>query len=142
MSFDTLGDLNWLAVIVGALAYFALGGLWYSPVFLGKPWMRATGMTPPEEGQGPGAAIYVTPLIGDIVSAIATGMLAVATESTTFGEGLLLGLVVAVGYSVVLTGVTATFSQGMPEPWTWFWITVSYNVVGLAIIGVLVSVWD
>jgi hypothetical protein len=25
MSFDTLGQLNWLAVIVGAVIYFALG---------------------------------------------------------------------------------------------------------------------
>lgn len=34
MSFDVLGDVNWLAVIVAAAAYFALGGLWYGqPVF-------------------------------------------------------------------------------------------------------------
>ena len=142
MSLDTLGDLNWIAVIVAALAYFALGALWYSPVLLGNQWMSATGMTMPEDGQRPGPAIYIAPLIGDLVSAIATGMLAAATGSTTFGDGLLLGLVVAIGYSVVLTGVTATFSHGMPKPWTWFWITASYNVVGLAIVGVIVSIWE
>jgi hypothetical protein len=27
VSFDALGQLNWLAVIVGALIYFALGGI-------------------------------------------------------------------------------------------------------------------
>lgn len=142
MTFDALSDLNWLAVLAAAVVYFLLGGLWYSPVFLGKPWMRATGMEAPQEGQGPGPAIYVAPLIGYLISAIATAMLAVATASDTVGEGLVLGLVVAVGYSVVLAGVTATFSPHMPEPWTWFWITASYNVVGLLIVGALVGGWD
>jgi hypothetical protein len=142
MSFDTLGDLNWLAVIVAALAYFALGGLWYSPVLFGNQWMKAAGVEMPADGRRPGAAIYASPLIGDLVSAIATGMLAAATASTTVGEGLVLGIVVAVGYSLVLAATTATFSQNMPAPWTWFAITGAYNLVGLAIVGVIVSIWE
>lgn len=35
MSFDVLGDLNWLAVVVAAIAYFALGALWYAPPVFG-----------------------------------------------------------------------------------------------------------
>jgi hypothetical protein len=31
MTFD-LSMINWLAVIVGTVIYFALGALWYSPV--------------------------------------------------------------------------------------------------------------
>lgn len=142
MTFDVLGEVNWLAVIVGALAYFMLGALWYSPVFLGKPWMRATGMEMPESGEGPGPAIYIAPLIGYIISAVATAMLAEATRSTTISEGLVLGLVVWVGYSAVLAGVTAVFSPQLRSPSTWFWITASYNLVGLLIVGALVAVWD
>jgi hypothetical protein len=141
MSLDTIGDLNWLAVVVSTVIYFLLGGLWYSPVFLGRPWMRATGMEMPAEGEGPGAAIYVAPLIAYFVSAIATGMLAEATGSSTIGEGLLLGGVVAVGYSIMLAGVTATFSPKMPAPWTWFWIRASYNLLGLLIVGAFVAAW-
>jgi hypothetical protein len=85
MSFDTLGDVNWLAVIVAALIYFALGALWYSPVFLGKPWMRATGIEMEDTEGGPGPAIYLAPFVGYLISAIATGMLAAATGSTTVG---------------------------------------------------------
>jgi hypothetical protein len=142
MSFDTLGDVNWLAIIVAALIYFALGALWYSPVFLGKPWMRATGMETEETEGGPGPAIYIAPFLGYLISAIATGMLAVATGSTTVGDGVVLGLVVGLGYSAVLTGVTAVFSPKMPAPFTWFWITASYNLLGLVIAGILVAVWD
>ena len=40
--FDYLGELDWLAVIVGAIAVMILGWLWYGPLF-GKAWSRATG---------------------------------------------------------------------------------------------------
>ena len=30
MNFGLLGDVNWLAVVVGAVVYFALGAAWYS----------------------------------------------------------------------------------------------------------------
>jgi uncharacterized protein DUF1761 len=140
MSFDSLSDVNWLAIIVGTLVYFGLGGFWYSPAGFGKTWMRSVGMTMPEGGERPGAAIYATPLIGDLIVAIATAWLAHATGSSTVGDGVLLGLVVAIGYMATLTSTTATFSQ-LPEPMTWFWITASYNVVGVTILAIIVSAW-
>lgn len=141
MSFDPLSDVNWLAVVVGALVYFGLGGLWYSPAGFGNAWMRSVGMTMPEGDARPGAAIYVSPLISDLVAAITTAWLVHATGSDTVGEGILLGLVVSIGYMVSLTATTATFSQ-FPDKTTWFWITSSYNVVGITALAVIVSIWD
>ncbi len=37
-------DTNWLSIIVAALSAFAVGGIWYGPLF-GKRWMRETGVT-------------------------------------------------------------------------------------------------
>ena len=64
MSFDVLGDLNWLAVIVAAIAYFAIGALWYSPPVFGTAWMSAGGVSAEEIEGGPGAAVYAVPLVG------------------------------------------------------------------------------
>ena len=142
MTFDALGDVNWPAVVVAGVAYFILGGIWYAPPVLGKPWMRATGMTPEQaggEGGGPGPAIFVAPLLGYLVSAIATAMLAEATGTDSISEGLTLGLVVGLGYAAVFAAVTATFSVSWPKPWTWFWITASYNLLGLLITGAILG---
>jgi hypothetical protein len=139
MSFDVLGELNWLAVIVATVVYFALGGLWYAPPVFGNVWMRAAGIQMPE-GQRPGPGIYLTPLIAYFVAVIATAMLAAATGSDTVGEGIVLGLVVGVGYAVVGAAVEATFGN-RPQPSTWFLITASYNLLGLVISAVIVSVW-
>jgi len=46
MSLDVIGNLNWLAVIVGGVIYFALGAVWYSPVLLGRQWQRSIGWDP------------------------------------------------------------------------------------------------
>jgi hypothetical protein len=36
--------MNPFAILVGALAAFALGSLWYSPVLFAKPWTQAVGL--------------------------------------------------------------------------------------------------
>ena len=38
-------EINWIAVVVAAVACFLLGGLWYSPVLFGKAWQREAGLT-------------------------------------------------------------------------------------------------
>ena len=37
-------DVNWLAVIVGAVASFLLGWLIYSPILFGKKWAEGSGV--------------------------------------------------------------------------------------------------
>jgi len=37
-------EIHWLATIVAALVGFAVGGLWYGPLF-GKPWAAARGLS-------------------------------------------------------------------------------------------------
>ena len=142
MEFDVLGDLNWLAVIVAALAYFALGALWYAPPFLGKAWMRATGFKEPEKGEGPGAAVYTAPLVGCLVASIATGMLAAATGTNSISKGVVLGLVVGIGYAVAIVGTGAVFETDKPDTKTWLVITAGYHLVGLLIASVIISAWE
>lgn len=39
-------DINYFAVFLAAVASMGVGFFWYSPMFLGKPWMKERGMTP------------------------------------------------------------------------------------------------
>src|SRR4051812_47000535 len=51
-------EISWLAVVVGAVASFLLGGLWYSPVLFGKAWQRETGLTDEQLKSGNMARIF------------------------------------------------------------------------------------
>lgn len=137
MELDVLENVSWLGIAAATVVYMVLGGLWYGPLF-GKAWMRATGFEMPEEQPGP--EIYIVPAIAYFVASVVTAMFAVATDSDTVGEGLILGLLVGFGYAVTLALVTSAFNPGMPEPRTLFLVTGSYNLVALTIAGVLVSV--
>jgi hypothetical protein len=43
-------DINWLAVVVAAVATFVLGGVWYGPLF-GRVWRAAEGRPDPDPTQ-------------------------------------------------------------------------------------------
>ena len=142
MSFDALSDVNWLAILVGTLAYFMLGAVWYAPPVLGKPWMKAAGMEPPEGSDGPGPEIYLAPFISCLVATIAMAMVAVATGSDTFSEGLVLGRVTGIGFAGTVLGVTAVFESNKPDAKVWGAITAGYHALGFVLSAVIVSLWN
>lgn len=55
--FDSLGDLDWLAILVGTVAMFIVGWLWYGPLF-GKKWTAANGVSGGGSGM-PGASVLI-----------------------------------------------------------------------------------
>jgi len=130
MSFDLLGDIDWLAVILAAVAYFVIGAVWYAPPLFGKAWMAAGGMPDIRAGEGPPPTIYLVPLIGSVLSAIALGMIALATGTDTVSEGIVLGLVVGIGFALSIAAVTATFESQKPKPMVWGAINGGYHLVG------------
>jgi hypothetical protein len=141
MSLDAIGQLNWLAVILGAVIYFALGAVWFTPVLFGRQWQRSIGWAASQRPPQMKPSAYLLPAAAYVVAAIATGILAAATGSDTLMEGVILGVVVGVGYAVTLTAVEAVFDPNKPQPWVWFGISASYHFIGLLVVAVLVSVW-
>ncbi|HEX2090510.1 MAG TPA: DUF1761 domain-containing protein [Actinomycetota bacterium] len=141
MSFEVLGDLNWLAVIVATIVYFAIGGIWFANAFLGKAWQRAGGFEIPAD-QRPGPAYFIGPFITCLLTTIAVAMLAKASGTDTVGEGLVLGLVTGVGIAAAVVAVTGLFDPQKANPRTWVAISAGYHVVSLLVVGVLLAVWD
>ncbi|MEO7295782.1 MAG: DUF1761 domain-containing protein [Candidatus Limnocylindria bacterium] len=141
MDINVVGQLNWLAVIVGAVIYFALGALWYSPLLLGRQWQRSIGWDPERQPPEVKVATYLVPFGAYIVMAVAVGLLAAATETDTIGEGVVLGLVLGLGLSLMHTLVDASFDPNKPQPWAWFAINGTYHAAGLLIVAVVVAVW-
>ena len=45
-------DIDWLAVIVAAIASFLVGAVWYSPLLFAKAWQREVGLSDAALAQG------------------------------------------------------------------------------------------
>jgi len=102
--FDILGELDWLAVIVGTVALMVLGWLWYGPLF-GKAWAKATGQSAmsgmPATNKLIGTAIYT--FVFNIGLAYTDALLDDIEHALVFG-GLVIGvlLVGSMAYATVV----------------------------------------
>lgn len=119
-----------LPTLVGGIAYFMLGGLWFTPLF-GKQWDRAVGFDRPAKWK-PSAIYYIGPLIGCLVGSAATGLLIGLAPPSSLPGALSIGLIVGLGYGAAITGVNA-ISPNMRRPGLYAAVTGSYHAVGLTL---------
>lgn len=127
-------DVNWLAVVVAALAGFVVGGVWYGPI-MGKKWMGAVGLTEDQIKQGSMGLIYG--------GAFAFSLLAswtLAHTFATYADGLsvpvkvMTAFGVALGFIVPAIGTNYLFSQ---KSKTLFLIDASYWLLFYVAMGLV-----
>ena len=141
MTFD-LGGINWLAVIVGTAIYFALGAVWFAPwTPIGRAWVSASGYQSPTTGVSSSNLFYLVPATTAFIAVVATALIARATGTDTLTEGIVLGLVVGIGYAATIVLATAAFEFTKPRQWAWGVIDASYHILGLLIASVIIALW-
>ena len=140
MSLTVLGDLNWPAVLVATIAYFALGVVWYAEHAFGRAYQRASGwdLNKPEKIS---PAVFVVPLATCFVLTLVTAMLGAASNTDDIMEGVLLGLLVGVGIALPVRFVTGAYDMTKPAPITFAAIGAGYHVVGLTLAGAILGFW-
>ena len=137
MILDFFGELNWLAVLVATIAWFAFSAAWYSVPPLSKAWMGAAKVTP---GEGaPLVQILVPTFIGYFVTATVIAMLAKAIGAAVFADGIALAVVLGVGFGVV----GALVGQLYEQKGNFYWLINGVNaIIAYSIVAVIVTVWD
>lgn len=132
---DVWGEIDYLGVLLGAVAYFALGGIWYAPGVFGKRWGELAGVNPQQGNQVSALAIgFVT----GFVAALAIGFLAAMSPGLVADalDGALLGLVIGVAFGLFQAISNATFEQ---KPSELIWINGGYGLVGAVVTGLVIG---
>jgi hypothetical protein len=137
MIFDYFGDLNWLAVLVAALAWFAFSAIWYSIPPLSDAWQRAAKVTP---GEGPPLVMILVPtFIGYFVTSTVIALIATALSGDDVVNGLALGVALGVGFGIVGAVVNQMYEQKGSS----YWLINGVNaVIAYSIVAVIVTIWD
>jgi hypothetical protein len=136
-----IAAVNWLAVLVAGVASFVLGGLWYSLLF-NKPWMRYTGITMEAASAGGGAnmaAQYAGAFLTYLVAAAALALVMNTAGATGAGEGLVIGVLVGIGFVATTSFNIYLFSM---RPFGLYLIDIGYPVVALGMSGVILGLWQ
>lgn len=138
MILDLFGELNWLAVLVATLAWFAFSAIWYSIPPLSKAW--ATAAKVDTSGDGPPLALLFIPtLIGYFVTTVVIGLLVAGLGVDALGDGVVLGVVLGVGFGMVGALVNQVY-EGKGS--SYFLINGVNAVIAYGIVAGILSVWD
>ena len=134
-----LGELNWLAVIVAALAGYALGAVYFT--VLAKPWMAAAKLTAEmlEERKSEVRRAYSTAGLGSLVGAIMLAIIVQAVGASDVVEGLLTGLIV--GVAVTAVGQVANYAFEH-RGFKLYVIDAGYAVLQMLVGGAILGAWQ
>ena len=138
MIFDFFADLNWLAVVVATLAWFAFSAVWYSVPPLSKAWAKASGVDTSGDGP-PLALLFIPTLIGYFITTVVIALLSVAIGASTVSHGIALGVALGIGFGMV----GALVNQVYEAKGNLYFIINGLNaVIAYSIVAVIVTIWD
>ena len=139
MNTEIFNDINWLAVLVGGLAYFFLGALWYSPVLFGKKWQgyNAALMNDPNVKKG-ATGIMVLSAVMMLVCAFGLAILAVRFGVFGWIGGLKLGILTGICFAATAVHISYVYEK---RPLGLHLINGLYNVAGNIIAAIIICSW-
>ncbi|GAB7036256.1 MULTISPECIES: DUF1761 domain-containing protein [Catenuloplanes] len=130
--FDVLGDLNWLGILVGFIAATLLGGLWFAALFP-KAYNRSLGRD--AGAKAPSTPLFLAgPPLTSLIVTVTSAILFTALRIDTYGDALLFGLIVGVGYLTANT-VTIAINPNFPRPLLYAAVSGGYHVTGSLIVS-------
>lgn len=134
MLFDAFDDLNWLAVIVAAVAYMVLGAIYYSEAVMGKQWKAAAGV----DEMNPNPRQLVGNLVLWFIAAVALALIAHMIEADGVVDGIVLGFVVSFGFIGTNRLNEGLYSEPNPELMR---VNAPYTLLGFIVMGIILSTW-
>ena len=133
-------DVSWLGVLVGALALFVLGGVWFTALF-GKAYRRELGVAEPAEGESPlppGPALGKA-LLGQFIAGLVIAFaLAWLIGNSSAGHGALVGLVVGVLVAAAVTQLYQFEGRSLRH----LLINCGYLILGITAVGAVIGAFQ
>lgn len=121
-----------LQVIVAAIASFALGMLWYGPLF-SKKWMQLNKFN--KKDLKPTPLPFVIGFLRQVVSAT---VVSVIIGGVGINAGLVTAIVLWLGFTAMPALSPVLWEK---KPWGLYAINVSYELVSFLIMTALITLW-
>jgi hypothetical protein len=132
MYFD---QLNWLAVLAAAVSAFAIGGIWYGPLFK-NAWCREAGMDMAGANRRHPAKVFGTAFAAALVGAVAFAWWIGPAPELEYAvrRGVLAGF----GIAATSFGIIYAFAGRSLKLWL---IDGGYHTLQFAVYGMILGIW-
>jgi hypothetical protein len=136
MNSALFSDINWLAVLIGALAYFILGAIWYSFLFK-NAWIKLTNINMEDPNIKKGVAqTMLASFVLMIVASIGLGILITRIGAFDWMTGLKVGLLAGLCFSATAISISYLYEK---RPMGLHLINGGYSTVGCTLSGIIIA---
>ena len=132
--------INIWAVLVSAVAFWALGALWYSPLLFSKRWQKEVGLSDEKLKSANMALIFGTSFLIMLLMVWALNFVINShkPENVNLGMGLHYGLFTGFFFSMMTIGINYLYQRKSIVLWL---IDGVYVVLGMGIAGMILGSW-
>jgi len=134
-----MAPVNFLAVLVAALAYFIIGFLFPGPL-LGKTWMRLANVTP--TGNEKFSDMYgqmFWNLVSNLVFAYVLAAMIVYTGAVGAGIGMIFAAWIWLGFIVTTSSMEVIWMKRSYKLWLF---EIGSTLVSMLVMGAILGVWQ
>ena len=125
-----MGEINWLAVVLGAVAFFLVGVIWYGMVF-GKAWQKAAGLSDEQLKRGNIGLIFGLAFIAELMIALTRGH---SISRGGASDRAVMMMAVGFGATIMVPAIGINYLF-MRKTLTLFLIDAGHFIVGMAAMG-------
>ena len=138
MNTEIFNHINWLAVLVGGLAYFFLGAIWYTFLF-GKKWQsyNAALMNDPNVKKGVAGTMIISAVLM-LVCSLGLALIVARFDISGWMTGLKLGIITGVCFAATAVHISYVYEK---RPLGIHLINGLYNVGGNIIAAIIICSW-
>ena len=135
-------NVNYLAVLVAAVASFVLGWIWHSPFLFGKMWMKLSNIDKKKieehkKSGKMGPSLFFQFVATVLMAYVLRYFIGYAKASTAI-DGAIVGIWLWLGF-VATTMIGMVLWEG--KPFKLFLISAGHVLAGLIVMGAILAVW-
>ena len=131
-------NVNFVAILVAALANVFLGALWYSPLLFGKQWMKLANMKKEDMNKKDGNKAMIGSLIGALITGYVLANLIAVINVVTVSGAILFSFWIWLGFVATSTLAAVLYEKKKPAL---YYIYNLYYFVGLALMSIIIAMW-
>jgi hypothetical protein len=139
MNNELLSYINWLAVLVAAVAYFMLGAIWYSKALFAPRWAKLVGLDMNSDSNKKGlGAMMMGSFMLIIITCVALALLVVRLDLFVFTSALKLGLITGLCFATTAVSISFIYEK---RPMALYFIDCGYHLVGHIVAAIILVMW-
>lgn len=130
-------EINYLAVLVSALAFFAIGSIWYSPALFAKAWIKELGFN--SENMSTQNMVKTFGVSFLLMLVMSFNLAAFIGNGMGWQFGMTAGALTGIGWVALAMGINYLFERKSFRFWL---INAGYMAVSFTLMGTIIGAWQ